>query len=131
VPLRLLKAAGEAAMRHARCPRGAELEVALTSDAVIRRINQKFLGRGGATDVLAFPYGDEVGRRVMGEVLISVERARAQARRVGWPVRCEVALLLIHGVLHLSGYDDHTSSGAARMRASERAILGRVCPRRG
>lgn len=118
-------------MRHAGCPRGTELEVALTSDAVITRINQKFRGRRGATDVLAFPYGGGVGQRVIGEVIISVERARAQARRVGWPVRCEVTQLLIHGVLHLGGYDDHTARGAARMRASEQAVLGRVCPRRG
>lgn len=128
VPLRLLRAAGEAAMRHIGCPRGAELEVALTSDAAIARVNRRFLGRSGATDVIAFPCDPGPGQGVVGEVIISVDRARAQARRVGWPVRCEVVLLLVHGVLHLGGYDDHTAPGAARMRARERAILRRVCP---
>lgn len=100
--------------------------MALVDDATIARLNRRHLGHRGATDVITFPAAPAPGGRVMGEVVISVERAREQARRAGWPVRREVALLVVHGVLHLRGYDDLTPAGAARMRARERNILARI-----
>jgi probable rRNA maturation factor len=111
-------------MRAIGCGRGTELEVALTNNATIARVNRTFLGHGGPTDVIAFPAGP--GERVIGEVVISVEQARAQARQARWPVRREVALLLAHGVLHLGGLDDHTARGATKMRGLEHVILDRV-----
>jgi probable rRNA maturation factor len=113
-------------MRAVGARRDAELEVALTSDAAIARVNRAFLGRRGPTDVLTFPVEPLRGERVMGEIVISVERARAQARRAGWSVRQEVALLLVHGVLHLGGYDDRSARAAARMRRMERLVLRRA-----
>jgi len=138
IPLSLLREAALAAMRATRCPRGAEVEVALVDDAMISRLNRRFLGHRGPTDVLAFPGepassaartspGDPVSRGpVLGEIVISVERARAQARDAGWTVRREVVLLLVHGLLHLRGYDDHSSRDAGLMRARERVILARI-----
>jgi len=113
-------------MRAIGCPGDAEVEVVLTDDAAIARLNRRFLGHRGPTDVITFPSGTHPGDRVIGEVIVSMERARAQAREAGWPVRKEVALLLAHGILHLGGWNDHTSHGAARMRVAERAILARV-----
>jgi probable rRNA maturation factor len=115
-----------AAMRATLCPRGTELEVALVDDATIARLNRRFLGHRGPTDVITFPSGTAPGERTLGEVVISVERAREQARLVGWPVRREVALLLVHGILHLRGHDDLTPAAAARMRAREREILAKT-----
>ncbi len=126
IPASWLRTAALRAMRATRCSRSAELEVALVDDATIARLNRRHLGHRGATDVLTFPAAPAPGDRVMGEVVISVERAREQARRAGWPVRREVALLVVHGVLHLRGYDDLTRAGAARMRARERTILTRI-----
>jgi probable rRNA maturation factor len=123
IPRRWLMRAAVAAMRAVGARRDAELEVALTDDATIARLNRRFLGHRGPTDVLTFPGDERSGERVMGEIVISVERARAQARRVGWPVRQEAALLLVHGVLHLSGFDDRSARAAARMRRMERLVL--------
>lgn len=126
IPHRLLRKVAHAAMRAIGCSQNAEVEVVLTGDAAIARLNRRFLAHRGPTDVLAFPSGEPPGEGVIGEVVISVDRARAQAREAGWSVRREVALLLIHGVLHLGGYDDHTARGAGRMREAERAILSVV-----
>lgn len=123
IPAPWLRTVALRAMRATRCSRNAELEIALVDDATITRLNRRHLSHSGATDVITFPAAPAPGDRVMGEVVISVERAREQARRAGWPVRREVALLLVHGVLHLRGYDDLTPAGAARMRARERKIL--------
>ncbi len=130
IPLRLLREAAGAAMRATRCPGGAEVEVALVDDATISRLNRRFLGHRGPTDVLAFPDGSRGeparGGTLLGEIVISVERARAQARDAGWSVRREVVLLLVHGLLHLRGYDDQTLREAGLMRARERRVLEKI-----
>jgi len=130
VPRRLLTRVALAAMRATGTPRWAELEVALVGDATMRRLNSNYHGRGDTTDVLTFPNIFDRRSRVLGEVVISLARARTQARRFGQPVRREVALLLVHGVLHLRGYDDRTPAAAARMQARVEAILRRAFPAR-
>ena len=130
VPRRLLVRAAVGAMRATRTPSRAELEVALVGDATMRRLNRRYHDRAGSTDVLTFPGTPGRGGRVLGEVVISLARARTQARRFGHPVRCEVALLLVHGILHLRGYDDRTGAAAARMQARAEAILRRMFPTR-
>lgn len=119
------------ALRAAGFGRAAELEVALVDDATIAAANRRFLGHRGPTDVLTFPAGAAGGRGVLGEVVISVDRARAQARQAGWRLRDEVALLVVHGVLHLAGYDDRTRAGARRMGAVQARVLGRLRRRAG
>jgi probable rRNA maturation factor len=117
-------------MRVSRCPGRAAIDVALVDDAVIARLNWRFLRHRGPTDVITFPAGDRSEEGVLGEIVISVDRAREQARRHGHPVRQEVALLIVHGILHLRGYDDRTSIGAAKMQTRAEAILERVLERR-
>lgn len=112
-------------MRATRTPPHAEVEVALVGDATIARLNRRYRGRSGPTDVLTFPGAPG---RVLGEVVISLPRARAQARQFGHSIRREVALLVAHGVLHLRGYDDRTPAAAARMQARAEAILDHVLP---
>lgn len=123
VPRHVMQAVGRAAMRATGCPSRAEIEVALVDDATIARLNRHYLGHIGPTDVLTFPNGRRRGARVLGEVVISIPRARAQARRLHHSVRREVALLLAHGVLHLRGYRDDTPQGAARMLARAEVIV--------
>lgn len=126
IPRGLIEAAALAALRATRAPAAGEVEVALVGDRTMARLNRRFLGHRGPTDVLAFPGRGGARDPSLGEIVISVDRARLQARREGWPVRREVALLAVHGVLHLRGYDDRTPRAAARMRARERAILART-----
>ncbi len=126
IPRALISAAAETAMRAARCSPDAEVDVALVDDATIARLNRRHLGHHGPTDVLAFPGTGQAGDRTIGEVVVSLDRAREQAREAGWPLRHEVALLVVHGVLHLRGYDDRTPQDSARMRAAEHRVLRRL-----
>ncbi|MCL6551784.1 MAG: rRNA maturation RNase YbeY [Firmicutes bacterium] len=113
-------AAARAALRATRAPADAEVEVALVDDATMARLHRRYLGRRGTTDVLTFP---DDGAPVLGEIVVSVDRARAQAAAVGHALWRELALLVIHGVLHLRGYDDRTPAVAARMHRRAAAIL--------
>ena len=117
-------------MRAARCPSQSRIEVALVSDRVMARLNWRFLRHRGATDVITFPSSGTSEDGVLGEVVISVDHAREQARRYGHSVRREVVLLHVHGILHLRGYDDQTPRLAVRMHARTEAILNRVLVRR-
>ncbi len=130
IPARWLRGVAHAALRAARCPGAAGIEVALVDDPTMARLNWRFLRHRGPTDVMTFPAGERSEDGVLGEIIISVDRAREQARRFGHPLRREVALLLVHGILHLRGYDDRTPRQAARMHARAEAILDRVLARR-
>jgi len=87
------------------------LSVAFVTNAAIRRLNRRFLGHDYATDVLSFPLGGDL----FGEVVISAEYAAAEARRRGLPVEEELLRYVVHGILHLLGYDDHRPADRARM----------------
>lgn len=126
IPARVLRHVARAAMRATGCAPQAEVEVALVDDATIARLNRRFLGHRGPTDVLTFPAGAHEDRHVIGEIVVSVERARDQACRYGHPVGREVALLVAHGVLHLRGHDDRTPADAAGMHARAEKILAQV-----
>lgn len=125
---RLQHVVGHVLQRH-RSGRGSEIGVALVSDRTIRALNGVFLHHDFPTDVLAFPAGRRNGPklagtgRYMGDIVISVDRARAQARAVGHPVGTEIALLAVHGVLHLLGYNDHRARQASRMARRQRTLL--------
>jgi probable rRNA maturation factor len=107
----------------------AELGVLVTDDEVIHRLNAEYAGEDSATDVLAFSLRegedfvapDELLR--LGEVIISYPTASRQAADVGWPVDAEVAHLLVHGVLHLLGYDHADADDERVMRAREEELL--------
>jgi probable rRNA maturation factor len=78
------------------------VDITLMSDDEIRRINLKFRGKDKPTDVLAFPYPEE---NILGEVLISRESARRNAKRFGVTYTDELKRLTVHGILHVLGYD--------------------------
>ncbi len=82
------------------------VEVAVVSDAVIARVHQDFMGIAGATDVITFDHG---------EIVTSADTARNYAAEHGHGVNEEVALYIIHGLLHLNGYDDTTPKAKATM----------------
>lgn len=96
------------------------LAVALVSDRAIRALNRTFLHRDRPTDVLAFPANDSA---YVGDIVISVGRARVQARAAGHAVGTEIALLLVHGLLHLLGHRDQTAAQREAMMRRQRALL--------
>lgn len=110
----------------------AELSVALVDNAEIRKLNAKFRARDYPTDVLSFPVGDALppGVRLLGDVVISVEKAKEQAKERRRSLSEEMALLLIHGIVHLLGYDHERSAKEARiMGRLEKKIYRELCDR--
>jgi probable rRNA maturation factor len=110
------------ATRKGRCG----VTLLLASDKEMRRLNRVFLGRDRATDVLSFPARGELepGSPHLGDLAVSVPQARRQARRAGWTVEEELALLVTHGFLHLLGYDHEEDDG--EMRRLEEGLLERA-----
>lgn len=102
---------------------GREVSVLLTDDAEIHTLNRDYRGKDKPTDVLAFAL-DEAGGPAgpLGDVIISVERAEAQAASRRVTLASELELLAVHGTLHLLGHDHGEPEEAGRMRARTRAI---------
>jgi probable rRNA maturation factor len=92
----------------------------------MQQLNKRYLEHDEPTDVLSFPLSEPGARRLAGEVVISADVARRQAEGRGHDVQAELALYVIHGLLHLCGYDDQTPAAAARMRERERHYLSRL-----
>jgi probable rRNA maturation factor len=106
--------------------------VLLVGDRAIRRLNRTYLGRDHPTDVLAFPQARAFsmpGPSLLGDVVISVDTAARQAKAHGHSLDRELALLLIHGLLHLLGYDDSTPAARRRMWTTQARLLA-LCARR-
>jgi probable rRNA maturation factor len=104
---------------------GFLVHLTFVNDARIRRLNAAHRGVDRATDVLAFSLQGPGPSRLWGEVVVSAETARRQARRLGVPVGRELELLVVHGLLHLAGWDDRHGPEARLMHQREREILGR------
>jgi probable rRNA maturation factor len=101
----------------------AKVSLAFVDDATIAGLNKRFLDHEGPTDVLTFPLSGRGAKKLEGEVVIGVEVARREAEARGHDVNTELCLYVIHGVLHLCGYDDSTSRDAAAMRRKEHEYL--------
>ncbi|MBY0273988.1 rRNA maturation RNase YbeY [Candidatus Binatia bacterium] len=114
--------------------RGSELSVALVRDDEMHRLNRDYRGKDRTTDVLAFALreGEATGTQqpgLLGDVVISVPTAERQARERGHATERELAELLLHGILHLLGYDhERTPAEARRMFAKQRALLAVIAP---
>ena len=125
-----LMAAIRATLRRHQAPRG-RISVALVDDPHITRLNEIHLKRQGPTDVLAYNLRDRAGEESLsssageidGEIVVSVDTAAREAKARGHDVDSELALYLVHGTLHLLGYDDRTEEEATRMHDLEDEIL--------
>jgi probable rRNA maturation factor len=123
----------------------ARISIALADNATVRRVNREYLQHDFDTDVLSFLFESTLqkernttrsgrdaapprgcGRRIDGEVLISAEMAAQTAGRFGWSARDELTLYLIHGLLHLCGYDDLSLPERRTMRVRERSLLAEL-----
>jgi probable rRNA maturation factor len=108
--------------------RAAELSLAFVTNKEIENLNRKFRNKPTPTDVLSFPADDYPDGRFLGDVVISVEKAEEQAKDGGWTLDEEIDRLLIHGILHLLGYDHEKSRKEAEiMRALERKLARALC----
>ncbi len=120
----------------------AGLSVTLVDDAAIAELHQQYLGVEGPTDVISFPLddedeaGDPLGggegpEPLLGEVVVSVDTAAREAAERGLPFERELLLYVIHGALHLLGYDDRQEPERARMHARQEALLEAFLSGRG
>lgn len=100
-----------------------EISLAFVDNPTIHRLNKRYLDHDEPTDVLSFPLSEPGAPKLMGELVIGVEVAQAEANRRGHQVQDELGLYVIHGLLHLCGYDDQNEREAQVMRAKERAYL--------
>jgi probable rRNA maturation factor len=112
---------------HALALQDAELSIVLCDDAFIHPLNRDYRGKDRPTDVLSFPQreGEESDPDdpVLGDIVLSVERAQAQADERGHSLETEIRILLVHGILHLLGYDHEEDAEAEEMEAEERRVL--------
>ena len=98
-----------------------EVDVLVTSSAELRRLNRRFRGKNAATDVLSFPSSNGTA----GDIALSAEVGARNARRLGHSASDELKILILHGLLHLAGYDHETDAGEmARKEARLRRALG-------
>ena len=119
----IAKIAGEV-IRILNREKFSELSIVFLSDPAIKPINKKYRQRYRATDVLSFDLGK------YGQVLISSDTALKNSRLFNTSFEEEIVLYVIHGILHLSGYDDETKAGKDRMSKKEEGILKRLCRKR-
>lgn len=108
----------------------ANISVALVDNRTIHRLNCQFLQHDYPTDVVTFPLS-EPGEELRGELVISTEYAVQESANYDWPPQLETGLYLVHGLLHLCGYDDRTLEMKAAMTDRQRQILRRFLQMRG
>ena len=95
-----------------------DVELVFVNDDEMRKINHEHRGIDKATDVLSFPY-EQVPGGLMGSVVISTDTASRVASELGHSIECEIALLFLHGVLHILGYDHEIDNGQMRQKEKE------------
>lgn len=100
-----------------------QVTVLLTTDRRIRQLNRDFRGKDKATDVLSFP-AEPGPEKIAGDLAISVATARKQAIAHGHPLAVEIKILMLHGLLHLAGYDHETDTG--QMAQREQALRAKL-----
>lgn len=128
----LIRRSCNAVLEFEHFDRPAEISVTFVDNAKIAELNNQYRGKPMPTDVLSFPLGQDgqydldpdTGAVLLGDIVISMEKAMEQAELYGHPLQREVAFLTVHSMLHLLGYD-HEAGGlaAVKMREREEAVL--------
>lgn len=128
-PTSLVRSAARATLLHQGIAEPCELTIYLTDDAHIQALNRDFLGIDSPTDVLSFPAGErdpQHGHLYLGDIVLSLPRALEQSQKAGHPLEAEAQLLIVHGVLHLLGYDHAEAEEKRRMWEVQHAILDQL-----
>lgn len=128
----LIRRSCNAVLDYEKFEGSAEISVTFVDNNMIRELNAQYRNKDMPTDVLSFPLGEngiydkneDTGASMLGDIVISMEKAMEQAELYGHPLQREVAFLTVHSMLHLLGYD-HEAGGleAVRMREKEEAVL--------
>ena len=103
------------------------LSLVIVDEARICQLNCQLLGRSGPTDVIAFEAEQDAEGR-SGEIIVSVQTAQRQASQYGHNLTQELCLLVVHGLLHVTGYEDDTAGGRAEMERLQTQLAAQLCP---
>jgi probable rRNA maturation factor len=125
----LLKRAAVLTLETESADLDSDLTIVLTDDAQLHELNRDYLGVDAPTDVLSFPADEEdpeTGIRYLGDILISIPRARQQAEAAGHSLEAEVQLLVVHGTLHLLGHDHAKVREKARMWKAQAEVMSKL-----
>ena len=127
VDLRLLRRIVQALLRQT-CPHEKfDLSVCIVAGPEMTRLNESFLQHRGSTDVITFDYGEGASPGLLhGEIFVCLDEAVSQARRFHTTWQSEVVRYIVHGVLHLRGYDDRDSHSRGRMKRAEDVLVRRL-----
>lgn len=123
---KMLTRAAEATLENQGVDTRANLSLVITGDQKLKKLNVQFLGENSATDVLSFPsgeFGPQFKIGYLGDVVISLPRARAQAKAGGHSLHAELQLLAVHGTLHLLGHDHGAAQKKSSMWVAQDEIL--------
>lgn len=107
-----------------------EISIAVVDDATMHELNRRYLDHDYPTDVLSFVL-EQADRMLEGEIIVSADYAAREAPKYGWTLREELVLYVIHGALHLVGYDDTTPEAKAAMQEQETLFLRQLAIERG
>lgn len=124
---RILEDAALAALRHVKAPSGISATIVIEDDDKLRELNKSFRGIDSATDILSFPSSDidpETNMTYLGDVIISFPLARTHAFIAGHSCNDELRLLVVHGILHLYGYNHSSIEEKSKMWSTQNEILG-------
>ena len=127
--VQMLEKAALAALEQQAVKEEVDLSIVLTDDAQIQALNRDYRGYDKPTDVLSFEAHErdpETGTLYLGDIIISMERAAAQAEQGGHLLLAEIQLLVVHGVLHLLGHDHAEAEEKAKMWNDQAEILARL-----
>ena len=107
-----------------------ELGVSIISEEAMTRMNERYLRHEGSTDVITFDYSDAAGDgKLAGEIFVCLDEAMKQAPRFSTTWQNELVRYIVHGVLHLSGYDDKTAAARRKMKREENRLMRRLAAR--
>ena len=130
----LIRRCCHAVLRMEKFEDSAEISVTFVDNEQIRELNAQYRNKDAATDVLSFPMGEngvydinhDTGAKILGDIVLSVEMAMAQAKRYGHSLEREIGYLTAHSMLHLLGYDHEVPEEAEEMEAMERLVLAEL-----
>lgn len=129
--LRAIESAAMTVLEMNEVPVGGSVAILLTDDLALQELNRRFRGENVPTDVLSFPFGDtspgmQAYSGYLGDIAVSVPYASRQAGEKGHSLEAELQLLVIHGVLHLLGYDHQDEAQKKLMWTAQESALGRL-----
>ena len=119
-------------LREEEIPERAEIDLLFVDNEAIRELNREYRDKDSATDVLSFPMYeadepiDDEEEILFGDIVITLERAQEQAAEYGHSLKREVMYLLVHGLLHLAGYDHIGEEDKKQMREKEERLLAKI-----